>query len=158
MDIENEESMSYQEKRSIAYLISTLLIAGFYFLYVFAMYPEESLNPTTDFSFWGRTILLLFAALVVINIITIIIFNVINYIATRDESACATIEDELDKLIELKASRNSNGIFMIGFMLSVGTLALDMPPYVMFNMFACSIFLSSIVWSCTQFFFYRKGF
>src|SRR5690606_22290900 len=136
MDRENEEQMSYQEKRSIVYLISTFLIVGLYFVYVFRLYPELSLNTATDFSFWGRTILLLFAALVVINIITLIVFNIINYIATKDESSCATIEDELDRLIELRAVRNSNGVFMIGFMLSVGTLALDMPPYVMFNMFA----------------------
>lgn len=149
--------MSYQEKRSIVYLTSTILIIALYLVYVLRIYPEVSFNSTTDFSFWGKTILLLFAAMVVINIINHLVFRVINAIATKEEP-CVTIEDELDKLVELRAIRNSNGVFMIGFMVSIGTLALGMPAYIMFNMFVASLFASSIIWSSSQLFFYRKGF
>lgn len=151
-----EERMSYQEKRSIVYLISTLLIFGFYYIYVFQVHPQKSFGDTTDFKFWGITILLIVPAMIVVNIITHIVFNIINAIATREK--IPSIEDELDKLVELRANRNAYTTFMLGFMLSMGTQALEMPPYVMFNALVISILAASIMWSSTQFYFYRKGF
>ncbi len=148
--------MSYQEKRSCVYLISTLLIMAFYYVYVFRMHPAESLNPATDFKFYGTTILLIMPAMIVVNIITHVVFNILNVIATREK--IPSIEDELDKLVELRANRNAYATFMIGFMLAMATLALDMPPVVMFNALVASIFAASIMWSSSQLYFYRKGF
>ena len=148
--------MSYQERRSMVYLISTLLIIGFYSVYVFHMHPDKSLNPATDFRFWGITILLIVPAQILVNIVTHIVFNIINTIATREEGP--SFADELDKLVELRANRNAYAVFMIGFMLSMGALALEMPPFVMFHMLVASLFTASIVWSTSQFYFYRKGF
>jgi hypothetical protein len=120
------------------------------------MHPEKSLHSPTDFRFWGITILLIVPAQIVVNIVTHIIFNILNTIATREKMP--SFSDELDKLVELRANRNAYTVFMIGFLLSMGTLALDMPPYVMFNALVISLFTASIVWSSSQLYFYRKGF
>lgn len=148
--------MSYQEKRSIVYLISTLLIIGFYCIYVFQVHLEKSMNPVTDFKFWGITILLIVPAMIIVNIVTHIVFNIINILATHEKRP--SISDELDNLIELRANRNAYAVFMMGFLLSMGTLVLEMPPYIMFNVLVASLFTASIVWSLSQFYFYRKGF
>lgn len=156
MSRQNDEEMSYQEKRSIVYLVSTLLIIGFYCIYVFRMHPEKSLNPVTDFRFWGVTILLIVPAQIVTNIVTHIIFTVVNVATTCEKGP--PFADELDHLVELRANRNAYTVFMIGFLLSMGTLALGMPPYIMFNALVASLFTASVVWSVSQFYFYRKGF
>jgi hypothetical protein len=39
-----------------------------------------------------------------------------------------TTDDERDKLIELKSTRISHWIFTIGFMLAMGSQAIDMKP------------------------------
>jgi len=148
--------MSYQEKRSIAFLISTLLIIGLYCIYVFIMHPQESLNPTTDFKFYGITIFLIVPTLIVANIITHIVFNIINTITTRE---CAPqMTDELDKLVELRVNRNAYNTFMIGFLISMVTLVLEINPYVMLNVLVASLFTASIIWSTSHLYFYRKGF
>lgn len=151
-----EDGLSYQEKRSIVYLISTLLIIIIYTIYVFQKHPDKSLNPEPDFRFWGITVLLTVPAQIVVNIITHIVFNIINTIATRETGP--SFADERDNLIELKANRNAYIVFMVGFLTAMGTLALDMVPYVMFHLLLASLFAASITWSCSQFYFYRRGF
>lgn len=148
--------MSYQEKRSIVYLISTFLIIGVYCIYVFQMHPDKSLGTPTDFRFWGITILLIVPAQIIVNIVTYIIFKIINTIATREQGPNFT--DELDKLVEMRANQNAYLVFMFGFLLSMGSLALNMQPYVMFNILVAALFAASIVWSSSHLYFYRKGF
>lgn len=148
--------MSYQEKRSLMYLISTLLIIVVYCIYVFQLNPDKSLNETTDFKFYGITILLIAPAMIVVNIIAHIVFNIINVIATNKK--IPAISDELDQLVELRANRNAYTVFMIGFLLSMATLALEMPPYIMFNTLVGALFAASITWSSSHLYFYRKGF
>jgi hypothetical protein len=68
-----------------------------------------------------------------------------------------TTDDERDKLIELKSIRISHWIFTIGFMLAMGSQAIDMKPWVMFVTLISSGFLSSMVSELARFYFYRKG-
>jgi hypothetical protein len=68
-----------------------------------------------------------------------------------------TTDDERDKLIELKSTRISHWIFTIGFMLAMGSQAIDMKPWVMFVTLISSGFLSSMVSELARFYFYRKG-
>ena len=68
-----------------------------------------------------------------------------------------TTDDERDKLIDLKSIRISHWIFTIGFMLAMGSQAIDMKPWVMFVTLISSGFLSSMVSELARFYFYRKG-
>ncbi len=145
--------MSYQKKRNIVYLISTLLIFWFFWLYVFQRYLEGSLNSTNVFSFWGSAILLLIPAQIVVNIILHIVFSIINKIATNEECE-PSLTDERDQLIELKATRNSYYLFIVGFLLSMGTLVINMPPFVMFNMLVFSLFAAQIIEISSKFYYY----
>lgn len=147
--------MSYQEKRAIVTLISSVLISVCYFLYVFNLYQEGSFGSTDTFKFWGIVILILIPVSIVAKIIIYIVFSIINTIATNEEEC--SITDELDKLIELKATRNSHYVFMIGFVLSMGALVIDLPPFMMFIVLIISGFLSEMVGVITQLYLYRRG-
>lgn len=147
--------MSYQEKKNIVSLISTLLIFGSYCLYVFQMYQEGSIDSTDSFSFWGSVILILIPVSIVAKIIISIVFNIIYRITTHEKEP--SFSDELDKLIELKATRNSHYVFILGFLLSMGSLVIDMPTSVMFIILIFSGFVSEVVGVITQLYLYRRG-
>lgn len=63
---------------------------------------------------------------IVAQIIIHIIFAIINKMVTNEDMP--TTDDERDKLIELKSIRISHWIFTIGFMLAMGSQAIDMKP------------------------------
>lgn len=147
--------MSYQEKRSIVSIISSLLIFGIYSMYVFGKYQEGGPVLANDLSFWATAFLILIPVSIAANIIIHIVFSIINTIATNECEP--SITDERDKLIELKSTRNSHWIFVLGFFLAMGSLVLNMPPAVMFIVIAVSGLVSSIVGDLSQLYYYRRG-
>jgi hypothetical protein len=146
--------MSYQEKKIYVNLISTTVIFGFYCLYVFQTH-QERIDSTDSFSFWAAVILILIPVSIVAKIIISIVFNIINRITTNEKEP--SFSDELDKLIELKAIRNSHSVFVAGFLLAMVLLVIDKPPSVMFITLILSGFLSEVVGGITQLYLYRKG-
>ncbi|QYR21770.1 hypothetical protein KZ483_01620 [Paenibacillus sp. sptzw28] len=147
--------MSFQEKRNIVSLITTLLILPLYCMYVFQRYQERSFNSADELSFWGAFILILIPVSIAAKIIIHIVFSTINTIATKEKEP--SITDEFDKVIGLKATRNSHYVFMIGFLLSMVPLVMNMPPYVMFIILIASGFVSEVVGTVTQLYLYRRG-
>lgn len=148
--------MSYQENRTIAYLISSLLGVGLYSFYVIQQYQEGSFESTTISSFWGTVILVVIAMQIVLSIIAAILVSIIQAIVTREEEP--TLSDERDKLIELKADRISYVVFGIGFLIAMITLAAGLTPLVMFNLIVFSLFGAGIVGYIMQLYFHRRGF
>lgn len=147
--------MSYQEKKNIVSLISTLLIFGFYCLYVYQKYQAGSIDSTDTYRFWGTVILILIPVSIAAKIIITIVFNIIYRITTKEVEP--SFADELDKLIELKATKNSHYVFTLGFLLAMGSLVMDMPHSAMFIILILSGFVSELVGTVTQLYLYRKG-
>lgn len=67
------------------------------------------------------------------------------------------VEDEMDKLIELKAMRIGFAIAGIGFVLSLITLVLDYAPAVMLNVIFFSFSIGSMIEGITKLYFYKRG-
>ncbi|WP_028612649.1 hypothetical protein [Paenibacillus harenae] len=147
--------MSYQEKKNIVSLISSLLIFGIYSFYVFQKYQDRSLDQTDAFSFWGAFILILIPVTIAAKIIISIAFSIFYNVTTNEKEP--SFADELDKLIALKATRNSHYGFVFGFLLAMGSLVLHMQPSVMFIILICSGLASEIVGVVSQLYYYRKG-
>lgn len=105
--------MSYQEKKHIVSLFSSILIFGSYCFYVYLRYHDAVMEGTELFRFWGAVILILIPVTIVAKIIIEIIFVIINRIATNE--AAPAFADELDKQIELRAMRFSYLVFVLVF-------------------------------------------
>lgn len=148
--------MSYQERRSLVNLISSIVIMALYTAYMMQRYPAASPYSPAIFRFWGSFYLILIPVAIVARIIIYIVFAIVNAIATREEEP--PITDERDKLIELKAQTNANNVFVIGFILSVGSLAIDQPPVVMFILLLLTGIVTEIISDISQFYYYRRGF
>ena len=147
--------MSYQEKKNIVSLISTILIFGSYCGAVYVRYHDANLAGAELFRFWGAVILILIPVTIVAKVIIEIVFIIINRIATKEMEP--SFADELDKLIELKAMRMSYFVFILGFLLAMGSLVLQMTPSVMFVILIFSGFISDVASSVTRLYHYRKG-
>jgi hypothetical protein len=127
----------------------------FYVLYVYNRQIAGNPDILNDFRFWGKSFLILIPVGIVAQIIIQIGFAIFMSATSKEE--IDPIEDERDKLIELKAIKISHYLFLIGFMLAMGSLALGMKPWVMFVVLISSGFIASIVNEIARLYFYRKG-
>jgi hypothetical protein len=147
--------MTFQEKKSLVYIATVILIFGYFWFNVFSNHPKAGVSAEALLKFWGSTFLWWIGIQIAANITAHIIFSVINTIVTKEEEP--SFMDERDKLFDLKVARRSSTVFMIGFSLSMIPPVLGMPPVVMFNVLVVSLFIAQIVGSLTEFYLYRRG-
>jgi hypothetical protein len=147
--------MTYQEKKSIISVISAILIFVSYCLYMYPRYPGEALESIDAFRYWGSFVLFLTLFSIVAHIIISIIFNIVFRITTKEKEP--TFADELDKLIDLKANRNSFFVFIVGFLFAMGSLVIYQQSQVMFLILITSGFISDLTGSITKLYHYRRG-
>ncbi|MDN3015617.1 hypothetical protein PH210_05265 [Paenibacillus sp. BSR1-1] len=147
--------MTYQEKKSIVSVITVILIFISYWLYMYPQHPVGGLESAETFRYWGFFVIQLTLVSIVVHIIIGIIFNIVFRMTTREKEP--TFADELDKLISLKASRNSFFVFILGFLLAMGSLVIIEPSQMMFMILIISGFLSDVTGSVTKIYHYRRG-
>ncbi|HYK73118.1 MAG TPA: hypothetical protein VEV44_08350 [Pseudoneobacillus sp.] len=147
--------MTYQEKKSIVSVISAILIFVSYCLYMYPRFPGGGVESSEAFRYWGSFVLYLTLFSIVAHIIISIIFNIVFRITTNEKEP--TFADELDKLINLKAYRNSFFAFIVGFLFAMGSLVSYQPLHVMFIILITSGFISDVTGSVTKLYHYRKG-
>lgn len=147
--------MTYQEKKSMVSLISTILIFAAYCLYKYPAYPAEVPDPQETFHYWGAFVLVLTLVSIAAHIVISIIFNIVFRMTTGEKEP--SFADELDKRIDLLAFRNSFAVFIFGFLLAMGSLVMDRPSDVMFIILIVSGFLSDTTGSMSRLYHYRRG-
>ena len=147
--------MSYREKENIVNIFSGLFITACYSWIVYQKHLAGKFDLTEDFSQWGKIFLVFIGVSVVSRIIIYIIFHIINAIATRETDI--PVEDERDKIIKLKATRNSHYVFSGGFVMAIFGLSIGMAPFYIFIFFIVSGLLSELVDNGSQIYYYRKG-
>jgi uncharacterized membrane protein len=148
--------MSFQEKRSLVALVSSIVITVFYCAYMFSRHPVGDAYSPEVFRFWGNFFLVLVPVTIVANIVIHIVFSILNTIATREEEP--TLSDERDEWVDLKATRFALYVFGFGFLLAMVSLVLEQPPSVMFALLLCGGVASEVVAEALRFYFYRRGF
>jgi len=147
--------MPSQERQTIVSLLTTLLLAAIFFVYVLPRYPAGNPYSAAVFHFWGVAVVMLIAVSIVANIAMSIVFSIVYSMATHEKAASFT--DERDKFIEARAFRNAVYVFTCGFLLAMGSLVLDLPPSVMFIVLMGSGFVAVMVGYISQLYLYRKG-
>lgn len=147
--------MSYREKENIINMLSGIVITAVYSWNIYQRHLAGRYDLTEDFGQWGKIFLVFIGVSIVARIIIYIVFHIINAIATQETDI--PDEDERDKLIKLKATRNSHYVFSGGFVLAIVGLSLGMAPYGIFIFFIASGLLSEIVDNGSQMYYYRKG-
>jgi hypothetical protein len=148
--------MSPNERRAIVSLLTTLLVAVFFLVYVLPRYPAGNPYSADVFHFWGLAVVIFIPVSIVANIAMSIVFSIVYFMATHEKDS--SFSDERDRLIELRSLRNALYVFAGGFFLAMGSLVIGMPPSVMFIVLTASGFGSGVVAGLSQLYLYRKGF
>ena len=150
--------MSFQEKNITVSLVNFLLILGFYLFRLFQMNQDGSFISTNVFRLWGIVIVLAIVATIVVTILTHIVSAIIQAIKTNEEPDIEDIQDERDKLIDLRGTKVTYFVSSIGAFLSMLTFVLGRPPLVMFTLLIFFGIVAQIIGDISRLYFYRRGF
>jgi len=142
-------------KQALISMIGSLVILAIYSFYIYHNYIVEQPELLNDLQFWGTAFLILIPISIVAQIIIHIIFAIVNRVITKEKMEM--LEDEMDKLIELKAARVSHWTFVLGYMAAMGAIAFGAELYVMFLLLIGFGFLSGTFEALAKIYFYRRG-
>lgn len=164
--------MSYQEKRVLVSIITGAGLMAAYGVNAFDKY-QAGLTGPEHLKLWALTMLQYIGIGVAAAIVIQIIFHILISVAIaakesiRNETcgdahikkviALEMVEDEMDKLIELKSMRMGFAIAGGGFLLALVTLALGYTPILMLNILFAAFSVGSMLEGLTQLYYYRKG-
>jgi hypothetical protein len=164
--------MSYQEKRIIVNLISGISILAAYGIYVLNQTSSGMVAPG-DLKFWAGAMLTFIGIGIVATIVIQIVFHVLLSVSiavsktiqneTIDENiieksiGSEMVEDEMDKLIDMKSNQIGFIFAGIGFVWALIALVLNYSPVVMLNILFISFNVGSLSEGVAQLYFYRRG-
>jgi hypothetical protein len=151
--------MSFQEKNITVSLINFTLILGFFLIRVLQMIRNESFISTNVFRLWGIIIVLAVVLTILATILTHIVSAIIEAIKTgKEDPEIEDIEDERDRLIDLRGTKVTYFVSSIGVLLSMLTFALGQPPLVMFTLLIFFGVVAQIIGDISRLVLYRRGF
>lgn len=159
--------MSYKEKRTVATIVSGLLMLAAYCIYAFVGAGAKA--GGNDLKFWGTAMLIFvgigIAATIVIQIIYHIAMSISIAIKEKefDEKKIGkalevnTADDEMDKLIQLKSERVCSMAAGVGFVGGLVSLAFGASAAVMLNALYLAGSVGCILQAFISLHYYRKG-
>lgn len=153
--------MSYQEKKSLTNIISSIVITGVYSLIIYQRYLNGSFDTSNIFRFWAIVILIFIPISVLARIIILIIFNiaesVVQTVKGEDINAEMDMVDERDKYIAMKATNASMMVFALGFILALLVQLFDVSNHWFFIIILVSGLVTEVLSDTLSIVYYRKG-
>jgi hypothetical protein len=164
--------MSYQVKKTVTSIVTGILVLAAYCIYAFGRVHPGASAPD-NLKFWAITILIFIGIEIAASIVIQIVFHVLFSVSIavkrkiQDEKCedkeierkikAEMVEDEMDKLIELKSMRLAFLVAGIGFIAALVSLALNYSPAVMLNILFISFAAGSLFDGFAQLYYYRRG-
>jgi hypothetical protein len=164
--------MSYPEKKAIVSILAGIAVIVSYCIYVYGKVKAGEAEPD-NLKFWAGAMLLFIVIGIVASIVIQIIFHILLSvsIAVREqlengnssdkriekEIAAEMVEDEMDKLVELKSMRVGYIVAGFGLVAALIYAYLGFSLAVMMNILFISFSGGSILEGVSQLFFYRRG-
>lgn len=147
--------MTYQEKRSLTFILTTIGAFGLYVAYIYTAYIERLSQSPNDFGFWGKVYLGLVPVVAIANIVAALGLRWGYRVFVKD--SLPKLVDERDRWIELRAIWLSHCMFVFGFLVAMGTQAADMQPWIMFVTLGVTGFVSALTTEIAKLYLYRTG-
>ncbi|HPJ02397.1 MAG TPA: hypothetical protein PKU80_06125 [Candidatus Limiplasma sp.] len=158
--------MYYQQKKSIVSIVISVILLSVYYIYIIGKLNAGAVT-LDDAKFFAVTMLIFIGigivATIAVQIIFHILFSISIAVQEREKDSetiehvvkAAMVEDERDKLIDLKSSRITVIVSMFGFVVGLLLLALDYPFGVMLNIFYGAAGLGAIGEDVSKLIYYR---
>ncbi len=160
--------MSYQSKRTLFSLIIGLGILAAYCIYGLSKYNAGSI-AAGDVAFWAKTMLIFIGIGIVANILLQILFHIALSIGIavkereNDEKvinrriAAEMVEDEMDKLIQLKSLRVGFALAGVGFVGALFAIVFGRSVALALNIMYLSFNIGALAEGITSLHYYGKG-
>ena len=160
--------MAYQQKKTILSISTGILVMAAYILYALDRVNAGAAD-LGDMKFWAGAMLVFIGIGAGITIVIQIVFHIllaVSIAARERESSgkeinktlkASTVEDEMDKLIELKSLRVGYALAEIGVAASLLSLVLGSPPAVMLNILFLSLGIGSLAEGFVSLHYYKAG-
>lgn len=157
--------MSYNSSRTVTSMVSGLVLLGMYIMYAVGGRAPAG----DDFQGWAIALLVFIGAGIVLQIIIQILFHIALAvgIAVKERGAddkeierrvtSATVEDERDRLIALKAGRIGSFFTGAGIVAFLVVLAVGGAPVLGLHIILGIVSLGTIVEGAVTIFFHEKG-
>jgi hypothetical protein len=149
--------MSYKENSIVVSLAAYLMIVAYYLLRIFGMLRDGGLVADQLFRLWAVVIITGIVVTIAGNILINIVISIVYAIRTGGKEYDRFIEDERDKLIDLKGSKVAYITFSVGVLVAMLTFAFGQPPLVMFSLIIFFSITAEIAGSLAQLYLYRRG-
>jgi hypothetical protein len=151
--------MSFQEKNITVSLISFSLILVIFLISVTRMILGDSFTSTNVFRLWGIVIVMAIVFTILGTILTHIFSAIIQAIQTGEEDPeIDDLEDERDKLIDLRGTKITYIFSSIGVFLAMLTFVFGQPALVMFTLLIFFGLVAQLVGDISRLVLYRRGF
>lgn len=164
--------MSYMEKRTLSTILTGAAILAAYCIYAMGKYQAGAFGPE-DYRLWAGAMLKFIGLGVAVTVVMQIVFHILLSvgIAVKEkihDQECddreieksikrEMVEDERDKLIELKSLRVGFIIAGVGFLGALFSLVLGYSPAVMLNVLFIAFSLGSIAEGIARLVLYRMA-
>jgi uncharacterized membrane protein len=149
--------MSYQQRNVMVALVTHLLIAGYFVVNWLLMYTGGGLVAKRVFTLWLTVIVATIVVTILGTILTNIVGAIVHAVKTRSDKPEQFIEDERDKLIDLKGTRISYVVFCVGVGLAMLSFVLNQPALIMFSVIILFSLLSEIAGDIFKLVRYQRG-
>jgi hypothetical protein len=122
------------------------------------MVQNDSFTSENVFRLWGIVIVLAVIVTVAATVLTIIVSAIIDAIRTgKEEPEIDALEDERDKLIDLRGTKVTYLVSSIGSLIAMLTFVLGQPPLVMFTLLIFFGVLAQVVGDISRLVLYQRG-
>ncbi|MCK8061121.1 MULTISPECIES: hypothetical protein [unclassified Fusibacter] len=165
--------MNYKVKQTWTLLFTFLIIFSLYLKRVLGIYNLEGIATFENAHFWAKTMLVYIGLSIVLIIIVMVLFNIILAIGTTVKNRIDvemgtseeedindvfdTVEDEMDRLINLKAGQIGYTFVGLGFVAGLIALTFNQPIGIMLNITFLSFMIGAILESIVKIYFYIRG-
>ena len=161
LKIQGGNYMSYQEKKKVTNIISSILITTIYAIVIYNLYLDGSMDASNVFRFWAIIILIFIPISIVARIIIMILFHIFDAVVEtakgNEYEEELDITDERDKRIEMKASYIGLMVFSAGFMIALATQLFDVSNHIFFITLVVAGLITDILSEALGIYFYRRG-
>ncbi|MFH1513014.1 MAG: hypothetical protein ABIG45_06640 [Bacillota bacterium] len=160
--------MYYQEKRTIVGIAEGIALLAAYCIYVTGKLNAGAAT-LDDLKFFAVAMLTFIGIGIVLAIVIQIVFHILFSVSiavrerNNDEKQVETainaamVEDERDKIIDLKSTRIPFIVSMVGFIAGLVLVALEYPAAVMLNILFIAASLGSIGEGVAKLIYYKAG-
>jgi len=164
--------MSYQVKKTVTSIVTGILVLVAYTIYAFGIAHAGAAAPE-NLKFWATAILIFIGIGIAASIVIQIVFHILLSISIavkkkiQDEKCedkeiekeikAEMVEDEMDKLIQMKSMRLAFIVAGIGFIAALVSLVLNSSPAVMLNILFISFSAGSLFDGFAKLYYYRRG-